>query len=543
LVSVGTFGDHYHQELNSNGGSSYFRTKRSLDMGEEDSKHWMKVGIDELEEALRVEPNKRLAKNIVLVVGDGMSLTTSTATRVMKGQVNGRDGVSSKLSWDKFPHVAFSKTYNTNAMVPDSAATAFSMFSGVKTNYYTMGYDNSIKMGNAQSMATATEVSTILDWAQEAGKKTGIVTTARVTHATPAALYAKVAHRDWECDRKVPMNGKNTVHDITAQLIGSPRGQRINLILGGGRGSFTPSRKLRSSSSSFRHQYNKDNWNCSREDNKDLVKKWKKLHKKGQFVKTNSQLMNIDHKNVENILGLFSWSHMPYDDELKPADDIPSLVNMTSAALDFLSQKSGDEGFFLMVEGGRIDHANHYALATRALTETLAMDKAVEEILAKVNLDDTLIIVTADHSHTLTMGGYPGRSANITGVVAGDNGWVMKADDGHPFSILGYANGPGFKKLEVKNDFNSSTWEAIRRAGDLQNGETASASFIFPGAVPIEKETHGGDDVGIWAAGPWSHLFHGVHEQTFIAHVMSLAACIGPHKHHSTCIERKKKLN
>ena len=117
------------------------------------------------------------------------------------------------------------------------------------------------------------------------------------------------------------------------------------------------------------------------------------------------------------LLGLFSWSHMPYDDELKPADDIPSLVNMTSAALDFLSQKSGDEGFFLMVEGGRIDHANHYALATRALTETLAMDKAVEEILAKVNLDDTLIIVTADHSHTLTMGGYPGRSANITGVV------------------------------------------------------------------------------------------------------------------------------
>ena len=234
---------------------------------------------------------------------------------------------------------------------------------------------------------------------------------------------------------------------------------------------------------------------------------------------------------------------MPYDDELKPTDDIPSLVNMTSAALDFLNQKSRDEGYFLMVEGGRIDHANHYALATRALTETLAMDKAVEEILAKVNLDDTLIIVTADHSHTLTMGGYPGRSANITGVVAGDNGWVMKADDGHPFSILGYANGPGFKKLEVKNDFNSSTWEAIRRAGDLQNGETASASFIFPGAVPIEKETHGGDDVGIWAAGPWSHLFHGVHEQTFIAHVMSLAACIGPHKNHFTCIERKKKLN
>jgi len=517
------------------------RTKRSAEIPVETKQYWMDAGQKELEDAMKIVPNKKLAKNIILVIGDGMSLSTSTGARIMKGQNEGKDGVSSKLSWDKFPHVGLSKTYNVNAMVPDSAATAFAMFSGVKTNYYTMGYDSSIKKGDPESMMTAQEVKTVLEWAQDEGMKTGFVTTARVTHATPAALYAKTAHRDWECDKLLPKDGPDGVHDITAQLVGSTRGQKINVILGGGRGSFTPSRKVHSSSfSSIKFDYETENWNCSREDNKDMVKKWKKLHKNGEFVKTKSQLQNVDVNKTDHLLGLFSWSYMPYDDEIHAQDDMPSLVNMTSAALSFLMEKSDEKGFFLMVEAGRIDHANHYALATRALTETLAMDRAVEEILSKVDTEETLIIVTADHSHTLSIGGYPGRTANITGTVVGDNGWVMKADDGQPFSILSYANGPGFKKLQVKDNSNSTTWKAISRAGDLQNGETAGAAFVYPGSVPTEKETHGGDDVGIWAIGPWAHLFHGVHEQTFIGHVMSLAACIGPHKDHAACPKKRR---
>ena len=127
---------------------------------------------------------------------------------------------------------------------------------------------------------------------------------------------------------------------------------------------------------------------------------------------------------------------MPYDDQVHAQDDIPSLLNMTSKALDVLMARGRDRGFFLLVEGGRIDHANHYALGSRALSETLAMDRAVEEIVARVPGEETLVIVTADHSHTLSVGGYPGRTADITGVVRGDTGWVMKADDGQPMSIL-----------------------------------------------------------------------------------------------------------
>ena len=112
----------------------------------------MEQGQAELDAALNLVANTKLAKNIVLVVGDGMSLTTVAGARILKGQRQGLDGASSKLAWEEFPHVGLSKTYNVNSIVPDSAATAFAMFSGVKTNYYTLGYDSSIQLGSIDSM-------------------------------------------------------------------------------------------------------------------------------------------------------------------------------------------------------------------------------------------------------------------------------------------------------------------------------------------------------------------------------------------------------
>ena len=278
-------------------------------------------------------------------------------------------------------------------------------------------------------MLTTPEVDTVLDWAQAAGMKTGIVTTARVTHATPAALYAKTAHRDWECDTMMPEESPEEAKDITKQFVESERGQKINVMLGGGLGSFTPAKDM-----SQEQMKGNMKFNCSRRDQVDMVQRWRELHSKGTFVKNKDELFNVN-KDSENLLGLFSWSYLPYDDELRHQDNVPSLVNMTSVALDLLMNKP-DKGFFLMVEGGRIDHANHFALGTRALSETVAMDRAVEHILARVPLEETLVIVTADHSHTLSISGYPGRTADITGVVRGDSGWVMKADDGQPMSIL-----------------------------------------------------------------------------------------------------------
>lgn len=256
-----------------------------------------------------------------------------------------------------------------------------------------------------------------------------------MTHATPAALYAKTAHRDWECDTVTPAGAR----DIALQLVETVRGRNIDVVLGGGRAAFTPISEVR--------ERDLEKFNCSRKDNVDLVSRWKSLHPSGSFLASKSDLLRVDPSKTDSLLGLFSWSHIPYDDELSFQGEAPSLLNMTSTALNFLLSRSEDRGFFLMVEGGRIDHANHLAQAHRALSETVAMDRAVEEILRQVNQEETLIIVTADHSHTLAISGYPGRTADITGISRGDGGWVMKGEDNQPMSILGYV---GLENINLK---------------------------------------------------------------------------------------------
>jgi len=218
---------------------------------------------------------------------------------------------------------------------------------------------------------------------------------------------------------------------------------------------------------------------------------------------------------------------MPYDDEREAHDVTPSLEEMTVGGLKLLQRENAAKGFLLLIEGGRIDHANHDSTAARALSETLAMERAVQAVLEAVDMTETLVLVTADHSHTLSLGGYPGRGADITGVSVADSGWVFKAEDGQGLPVLSYANGPGFHRLAIKGD--QDDWRALQREQALKLGSQAAIDHVYPSAVPLERETHGGDDVGIWAAGPWSHLVHGVHQQSFIAHLISHAACIGPH--------------
>ena len=143
--------------------------------------HWNDLGRKELDEALDVmrSINTNVAKNIILFIGDGMSLTTLTASRIYKAQFKGRKegtrvkGEESSLTFQTFPHTALSKTYCVDRQTPDSAATATALFSGIKTNYYTLGYDSKIRVGSAKSTKTAKQLTSILDWGQSAGKRTG----------------------------------------------------------------------------------------------------------------------------------------------------------------------------------------------------------------------------------------------------------------------------------------------------------------------------------------------------------------------------------
>ena len=402
------------------------------------------------------------------------------------------------------------QTYCVDNQTPDSACTASAIYSGIKTNYGTLGYDSSAIRKNISSVQPSNQVETILSWAQKAGKATGFVTTARVTHATPAALYAHVVERDYECDSVIP-EGDTTSVDIASQLVYHSPGQDLKVMLGGGRQAFIPSLKP----SENRSYISVESWNCPRKDGKNLVEDWLKTKEpsKAQYVQDMDGLQNVP-EDTEFLLGLFDQDHIPYIDQR--LSHHPDLKTMTFKAIEVLRKQS--QGFFLMVEGARIDMGHHENWAARALKETLELDETVEATLENIDLSETLVIVTADHSHTMSMTGYSYRNSNILGFSRDG------ADDDKPTTILSYANGPSFDKTYVvEND------QAVRfNMSELSPEELIQPDFAYPSAAPKGDESHGGEDIATFAIGPMSHLFTSVHEQTYIAYVMAYAACIGP---------------
>lgn len=151
----------------------------------------------------------------------------------------------------------------------------------------------------------------------------------------------------------------------------------------------------------------------------------------------------------------------------------------------------------------------------------LAVERALDQLGAKQN--ETLIIVTADHSHTMSMAGYSHRGSDIRGLANSEN-----LDDNLTYTILSYANGRGF----YKHNLVDKTGKNITRLdlGKVPLDQVMSPGFVQTSSGPRDSETHGGEDVYVYARGPMSHLFHGTYEQTHIAHVMAYSACIGPFK-------------
>lgn len=212
-------------------------------------------------------------------------------------------------------------------------------------------------------------------------------------------------------------------------------------------------------------------------------------------------------------MGLFGANHMPFHLDAD-AKLTPTLAEMTSVALDILERQSNGRGFFLFVEGGRIDHAHHNTLAMKALDETAELDKAIALAHARTDARDTLTVVTSDHSHTMSVAGYSSRRNDIIGV---NNGQL--ADDQLPYATLSYANGPGFEYNVFKAN------GAIKRK-NLHKIDMKHKDYPFPTMVPLESETHGGDDVAVFAIGPYAHLFTGNYEQNYLPHAISYAACL-----------------
>ncbi len=430
-----------------------------------------------------------------------------TAARILEGQLRGESGEENFLSFEQFPSMALSKTYSVNQQTSDSAPTAAAIMTGVKTDEGVLSVNQNVVRGDHKTVK-GNEEKTLLEMAEENGKSTGVVSTARLTHATPASAYSHTPDRNWESDLQIQQGSKEAFEagfpDIARQLIEFPYGDGLEVAMGGGRLYFMPN--------GVQDPEYTDNERAVglRVDKRDLTKEWQDKYKNSAYVWNKKQFDEIDPKKTDHLLGLFEPWHLKFEyDRAKDRSGEPSLSEMTSKAIDILSKNK--KGFFLMVEGGRIDHAHHDGNAFRALTDTIELSNAVRTAKQKVDLDETLIIVTADHSHVFTFAGYPARGNNIMGLVreVGDDGKVEENPaldiNKKPYTTLGYANGTGHIPGERPI---------------LTQDQVTNPDYKQEATIPKTSESHAGEDVAIFADGVNSWMIRGVMEQNWIFYVM-----------------------
>lgn len=409
------------------------------------------------------------AKNVVLFLGDGMGITTITAARIYEGQLQGKSGEENSLSFESFPNVAFIKTYSADAQIPDSAATMSAIMSGEKTRAGVLGVGPKYARGDCNAVLKDSSIS-LVEMAEAAGFVTGLVTTSRMTDATPAATYAHAPERRWENDAEVPNVAKSKgCTDIAQQFVTSSYGDGIDFALGGGRSNFLPETQADPEYPATMG---------SRTDGRNLVDDWLAQREGRVFVWNNDQLTDVSEG--KQVLGLFEPKEMLFEAERSRGNgNEPSLEQMTERAITFLANKNSDKGFFLVIEGARIDHANHNKNPFFAMTDTIELSDAVRKALTLIDLQNTLVLVTADHSSSLAFTGYPERGMPVLGSL----------------SYPGFSNSGGF-------GFQSGHLD--------QRGAQPGAALMDPSQA---LSAHAGEDVPAYAIGLGADQVRGTMEQ------------------------------
>ncbi|HSO36513.1 MAG TPA: alkaline phosphatase [Labilithrix sp.] len=411
------------------------------------------------------------AKNVVFFLGDGMGPTSVTAGRIYKV------GEAGQLAMDKLPFAARVKTFSNDAQTTDSAPSMSAYMTGVKGNNEVISMTgDTVADRLGCNAANGKPVATLLELAKKSGKAIGAVTTTEATHATPAATYAHICHRD-------------LAYDIAAQAVpggagyNAALGAGLDVLMGGARNHWTPLDAATNPK--------------GRADGRDLLAE---LGVAGYAVATDrAGLMGLP-ATAKKVVGIFSeTSHLSYELDRDPAAQ-PSLAEMTTRALDVLERASAGKGWFLMVEGGRIDHALHATNAKRALHDVGAFDAAIAAALAKVSLSDTLVVVTADHDHTMVINGYAKRGNSLLDVVRDRNDVVSLDADGLAYPTLAFGNG------ESRPDVRTELTSAETSANDFHQ---LAGVRRLPGG-----ETHGGGDVMLFATGAASSSFRGTIDNT-----------------------------
>lgn len=482
---------------------------------------WFRQSRATLQEMLALEPNTDQARNVIIFIADGADPVSITATRILAGQQAGMTGEENVLSYETFPNVALVKTYTTDSQVADSAPTATAWNTGVKTDNGLIGVNEAVVYDDCASQA-GNEVTNLFELAEQVGMATGTVSTARLTHATPAANYAHTANRDWEADSDLTEEAvQNGCTDIAAQLLAFPYGDGLEVAIGGGRTNFLPETVADP-------EYGEEEMGA-RADGQNLTEVWTEQFDNAAYVWNQEQFDAVDPATTDHLLGLFEPSHVQYEaDRASDTAGEPSLTEMTLKALDILEKN--ETGYVLQVEAGRVDHALHAGNAYRALTDGVEFNRAITATLERVNLDETLIVVSSDHGHTLGFAGYPERGNPILGLVRGVNeetgeSEIVLAQDGKPYTTLGFLNGPGAVYYAEENE-DGTVPEGAGRAPerpDPSAEDVEGIDYLQQAVVPLGSETHGGTDVAAYATGPRAHLVRGVIEQNYLFQVMNYA--------------------
>ncbi|WP_026186924.1 alkaline phosphatase [Ensifer sp. BR816] len=455
------------------------------------------------------------AKNIIFLLGDGLSVAHRTGARLMsKGMTEGK--ANGRLFMDDLDHMAFIGTSATNAVATDSANTMSAYMTGHKTAINALG----VYADRTTDSLDDPRVENIAEAVRRLTKKSiGVVSTAEIEDATPAAVIAHTRKRGDKAD-------------IAAMFLDT----KPDVILGGGSAYFL----------------SKDVAGSKRKDDKDLIKAFKD---DGYALATDkTELASAAGTNSGKILGLFHTGNMDVtlDREFLKKGTVgkfpnqPGLMDMTKVALEQLSKNP--EGFFLMVEGASVDKMSHPMDWERALVETIEFDQVVgmAREFAATN-PDTLIVVTGDHSHGVSIIGTiddekPGTEMREKVGVYADAGFPNYEDK----------NGDGFpdkvdvtRRLAIFANNHPDYYETFRPKMDgpfepaIENEKkeyVANPAYKdVPGAVlregnlPRNADTavHAVDDVVLQATGPGAEGFKGYMEESDVYRVLADAFALG----------------
>jgi alkaline phosphatase len=456
------------------------------------------------------------ARNVIFFVGDGMGVSTVTATRIFSV------GVAGQLQLDQFPFTALSRTYSEDSITADSAPTMTAMITGQNTNSSVLSLDATTEPLDFNHDGDGAKLPTLIELAKAAGKKVGVLSTARITHATPAACYAHINNRDNE--NAIALQPLPTDATYNTAL-----GSGLDLFAGGGRQFFVPNTLI-----------DEEGVKGSRTDGRDLRVEYQAAGY--TYVWETAGWSGLTAADLP-VIGLFEASHMEWEyDRPLDAGGEPSLTELTTSAIDLLS--GNEEGYVLVVEGGRIDHAHHAGNAYRALVDTEELDEAIEAAIAKVDLSETLIVVTADHSHVFNIAGYPLRPQaelpytvnaapadwvsaphsgllNVVYDVSTSTGNVTASGDknGVPYTVLVYGNGPGYRGVPRVDPL----VDAFPGLGGVVPAGPGDPAYLQEAAVPLGSETHAGEEVALYAIGKGSSMLRGTVKNTFSFKLMKRA--------------------